>query len=89
MHLGMVIEACKNRGIDILELMAPASAYKLTWTNDRKKLHVLSMPFTIRGYVLLNILADKVVPATRAASRLLPHAVRKRLLNPLLTNRIN
>ena len=35
LHLGMVIEACKNRGIDILELMAPASEYKLTWANTR------------------------------------------------------
>jgi CelD/BcsL family acetyltransferase involved in cellulose biosynthesis len=32
LHLGMVIEACKARDIDILELMPPASAYKLTWT---------------------------------------------------------
>ncbi len=89
LHLGMVIEACKNRGIDILELMAPASDYKLTWTDRARKLHVLAMPFTIRGYVLLNILADKVIPVTRSASRLLPQAIRKRLLNPLLANRIS
>jgi CelD/BcsL family acetyltransferase involved in cellulose biosynthesis len=86
LHLGMVIEACKNRGIDILELMAPASDYKLTWTDRRRPLHVLVMPFTFRGHALLNILADMAISATRSAARLLPQAVRKRILNTLLNN---
>lgn len=84
MHLGMVIEACKLRGIDVLELMAPASDYKLTWSNNRRRLHSLVLPFTIKGYVLLTILAGKLVPAMRGASRLLPPAVRKSLVNALL-----
>jgi len=39
--------------------------------------------------VLLNIFTGKLIPATRSASRLLPHAVRKRLLNPLLAYRVD
>jgi CelD/BcsL family acetyltransferase involved in cellulose biosynthesis len=89
LHLGMVIEACKNRNIDILELMAPASDYKLTWSDRTRRLHNIVMPFTVHGYMLLNIFTGKLLPATRSASRLLPHAVRKCLLNPLLTNRVD
>jgi CelD/BcsL family acetyltransferase involved in cellulose biosynthesis len=87
LHLGMVIEACKSRAIDVVEMMAPASDYKLTWSDRRRPLHMLAMPFTFKGYVLLEILMAKIVPATRTAARLLPHALRRRLLNPLLRNR--
>jgi CelD/BcsL family acetyltransferase involved in cellulose biosynthesis len=87
LHLGMVIEACKDRGYDVLELMAPASDYKLTWSDHTRKLQALTMPFTIKGYFLLSILGDRVIPATQRMSRLLPHAVRRRLLNLLLRNR--
>jgi CelD/BcsL family acetyltransferase involved in cellulose biosynthesis len=87
LHLEMVIEACKERGIDILELMAPAADYKLTWSERRRRLHNVTMPFTLKGYLVLNVLAGKLLPATRTASRLLPHAVRRLILNPLLGNR--
>jgi len=86
-HLGMVMEACKNRVIEVVEMMAPASDYKLTWSDRRRRLHVLAMPFTFKGYLLLDILTAKIIPATRAAGRLLPHGLRRRLLNPLLRNR--
>jgi CelD/BcsL family acetyltransferase involved in cellulose biosynthesis len=87
LHLGMVIEACKDRGFDVLELMAPASDYKLTWSDRTRQLHVVTMPFTVKGYVSLSILADRLVPATRRALHLLPQGVRKRFLNLLLRNR--
>jgi CelD/BcsL family acetyltransferase involved in cellulose biosynthesis len=87
LHLGMVIEACKERGFDVLELMAPAIDYKLTWSDRTRKLHVVTMPFTGKGYVMLSILVGRVIPAIRWLSHLLPQAVRKRFLNLLLRNR--
>ena len=80
LHLGMVIEACKARNIDVLELMPPASGYKLTWTECTKRLDAFSMPFSIKGYLALNLFADKLLPATRSASHWLPDSIRKRLI---------
>jgi len=45
LHLGMVIEGCKSRSIDIVELMAPASDYKRTWSDRTRRLHNVAMPF--------------------------------------------
>jgi CelD/BcsL family acetyltransferase involved in cellulose biosynthesis len=86
LHLGMVIEACKDRGYDVLELMAPASDYKLTWSDRTKKLQALTLPFTTKGYVVLSLL-DRLMPATRRVLHLLPRGFRKRLLNFVLRNR--
>jgi hypothetical protein len=49
------------------------------------KLREFAVPFTITGYVLLNILSAKLIPATRSALRLIPGALRGRWLNPLLS----
>jgi CelD/BcsL family acetyltransferase involved in cellulose biosynthesis len=87
LHLGMVIEACKARNIDVLELMPPASGYKLTWTEHTKKLDAFSMPFNVKGYLALNLFADKLIPATRCASHWLPEPIRKRLVGYLNSDR--
>jgi CelD/BcsL family acetyltransferase involved in cellulose biosynthesis len=87
LQLGMVIEACKDCGYDVLELMAPASDYKLTWSERTRRLQVLSLPFTTKGYVVLSVVGDRLIPATRRVLHLLPRAFRKRLLNLLLRNR--
>jgi CelD/BcsL family acetyltransferase involved in cellulose biosynthesis len=83
LHLGMVIEACKLRGIDVIELMPPASPYKLTWTERSKRLDSFSMTFTVKGYVALDLFADKLLPAMQALSRYVPAAIRKRLVGYL------
>ena len=83
LHLGMVIEACKTRGIDVLELMPPASGYKLTWTDRSKRLDGFSMPFNPRGYVALNLLQEKILPSIQRVSRLVPNIIRKRLIGCL------
>lgn len=83
LHLGMVIEACKARGIDVLELMPPASDYKLSWSDRTKQLEVFVMPMSMKGYLVLNPLVDKIGFATRSVSRLLPQSIRKRLIRLL------
>lgn len=82
-HLAMVVEACKARGVSVLELMAPASDYKLTWATHRKPLASLALPFSLRGRVLLDLFLGTLVPAAHATSRLLPRAVRDPLVNTL------
>jgi CelD/BcsL family acetyltransferase involved in cellulose biosynthesis len=86
LHLGMVIAACKERGIDVLELMAPAVDYKLTWSDQVRQLYAVSLPFSWKGFVVLRLVEDTLIRGARAAARRLPRPLRKRLLNPLLLN---
>jgi CelD/BcsL family acetyltransferase involved in cellulose biosynthesis len=83
LHLGMVIEACKAHGIDVLELMPPANGYKLTWTDRSKRLDRFSIAFNTKGYIALNLLRDKILPSIQRASRLIPNTIRKRLVSYL------
>lgn len=83
LHLGMVIEACKARGISVLELMPPASGYKLTWTDRSKRLDYFSIPFNSKGYIALTLLKDKILPSIQRVSRLIPNTIRKRLIGYL------
>jgi CelD/BcsL family acetyltransferase involved in cellulose biosynthesis len=87
LHFGMVIEACKARNIDVLELMPPASGYKLSLSEHTKKLDAFSTPFNVKGYLALNLFADKLIPATRSVSHRLPESVRKRLVGYVNSNR--
>jgi CelD/BcsL family acetyltransferase involved in cellulose biosynthesis len=82
-HLAMVVEACKARGISVLELMAPPADYKLTWATHRKPLASLALPFSLRGRVLLDLFLGTLLPAAHATSRMLPRAVRDPLVNTL------
>jgi CelD/BcsL family acetyltransferase involved in cellulose biosynthesis len=83
MHLGMVIEACLARGIKVLELMPPASAYKLDWTDRLKRLDVAVMPFTLRGRWAMKVMAAWGAPKMRTLSRALPEFIRKPLVRRL------
>jgi CelD/BcsL family acetyltransferase involved in cellulose biosynthesis len=83
MHLGMVIEACLGRGIKALELMPPASSYKLDWTDHIKRLDAAVMPFTLKGAVAIKLLALWGAPKMRAISHALPAFIRKPLVRRL------
>ena len=78
LHLGSVIAACKARGLDILELMAPAARYKLMWTDRVMGIHDLWMPLTARGTITLGIL-EIVLPSMQSLARSLPKGLKRRL----------
>ncbi|MEM7045230.1 MAG: GNAT family N-acetyltransferase [Pseudomonadota bacterium] len=54
-HLGMVLEACFERGISVVELMAPASAYKMNWTDESRRIDDFGLAFNARGYLYLDL----------------------------------
>lgn len=86
MHLGMVIEACLTRGIKFLELMAPASDYKLDWTDRTKRLDSASLPITLKGRIAIYASAAMGAPWARRLSRALPQSARKALIRRLSRN---
>jgi CelD/BcsL family acetyltransferase involved in cellulose biosynthesis len=78
LHLGSVIADCKARGLDVLELMAPAARYKLMWTDRVTGIHDMSLPLTARGSVTLGVL-EVVMPGVRTLARSLPKGLKSRL----------
>lgn len=78
LHLGSVIAACKARGLDVLELMAPAARYKLMWSNRVTGINDMWMPVTARGTVTRGIL-EVVMPGLRGLARSLPKGLKRRL----------
>lgn len=78
LHLGSVIAACKARGLDILELMAPAARYKVMWSNRVAGIHDMWMPLTARGSLALGIL-EVVLPSFQSLARRLPKGLKRRL----------
>lgn len=78
LHLGMIIEGCIERGLDGLELMPPASRYKLEWSDQVRDVETMIIPFTLRGQAVLRLDSD-VMPAARRLARALPDAVRRPL----------
>lgn len=82
LHLGMVIEDCFGRGLTGLELMPPASRYKLEWNGTTRDLDTLSLALSLRGF-FLHLVLDRGLPALRRASRLVPEALRRPLVNLL------
>lgn len=78
LHLGMIIEGCLAQGLDGLELMPPASRYKLEWSDQVRDVETMTMPFTLKGRAALRLDSD-VVPAARRLARALPEAMRRPL----------
>jgi CelD/BcsL family acetyltransferase involved in cellulose biosynthesis len=78
----LVLEGCFDRGLKVLELMAPASDDKLEWNGEIRQIETMIMPFSARGRLALQ-LTHWLMPAARRVSRMLPEAVRKPLIRRL------
>lgn len=59
-HLGMVIKACHELGIQVIELMAPASSYKLKWTKTGKRIDDFELALSPKGYFYLEVWHQKL-----------------------------
>jgi CelD/BcsL family acetyltransferase involved in cellulose biosynthesis len=78
-HLGLLIESCYARGLEGVELMPPAIRYKLEWSDNTKRIETMSLPFTTKGRLALNVVGW-LIPKIRSLSRLLPERLRKTLV---------
>jgi CelD/BcsL family acetyltransferase involved in cellulose biosynthesis len=78
-HLGLLIESCYARGLEGVELMPPAIRYKLEWSDNTKRIETMSLPFTTKGRMALNVVGW-LIPKIRSLSRLLPERLRKTLV---------
>jgi len=84
-HLGMVIKACYELGIEVIELMAPASEYKLKWTKATKQIDDFSLTLTPKGFLYLDVWHRKVRQVLKWVFERLP--TRARQITASLTSR--
>lgn len=82
-HLLQVIEACHARGIADIDLLVPASAYKMTWTNDARPVVDVVWPWTVRGHVMLRLVEEHLRPRAKALLGALPIGLRQRVMRLL------
>lgn len=79
-HLGHVIEVCKARGIEVLELMPPPADYKMTWANRTKPMVRFTKTFTLPGWLWIDLLHGMLLPLARRVAHRLPPDLRRRLV---------
>ncbi len=79
LHLGMIIEACAERGIDRIEMMAPPSDYKLQWSKSLTTIDDFMLPLTSIGRLYQNLWHDGLREALKSTYYRLPDGLKKRL----------
>ena len=88
-HLGMVLEACWERDIDIVELMAPASDYKLNWTKSLRQIDDFGLALTPGGYLYLEVWRRHGRSAAKRLYHALPDSLRRQMSRVTNRNRIS
>lgn len=76
-HLGMVLEDCFARGVEVVELMAPASDYKMNWTDEAVRIDDFALAFTARGYLYLDLWRRQGRAVARRLYHGLPDGIRR------------
>ncbi len=76
-HLRHIIEFCHRSGLNALDLMVPASSYKLNWTKTTEPVVDLIWPWTAKGFLVLDLVERKVRPVVKHWLNQTPQALRK------------
>ncbi len=78
-HLSRVVEAAFELGVDALELLTPASRYKMSWANEERPLVDALLDLDLLGSAKGRIWDRGARPVLKKAFYRLPTAARKRL----------
>ena len=81
-QLALFLEECFRRGLKAVEFLAPASDYKLEWSDCTKKVETMSLSFSLKGRLSMDA-ARWVMPKARRLSRMLPEPLRRSLVRRL------
>ena len=76
-HLQHVLQACHERGIGAIDLMVPAVPYKTTWSDAADSMVDLVWPWTLRGYLTIDLYARHLRPLLKAAAQGMPKGLRQ------------
>lgn len=79
LHLEAILAACIKRGIEIVELMSPASPYKLQLAGEIVPIWDYELPLTARGWLWVEVWRGRTRPALKAAYESIPATLRERV----------
>jgi CelD/BcsL family acetyltransferase involved in cellulose biosynthesis len=78
LHLAFVIAASMTLGVDAVEMLTPASDYKMVWTDTTRSLTDMAMSITLRGRLNDVVWEQSLRPAIKKAFYALPPSFRRR-----------
>ncbi|UYN98684.1 MAG: GNAT family N-acetyltransferase [Devosia sp.] len=80
LHLGEVIAAVQERGVQGCDLGVPAMPYKLTWATLTVPVRDHVLPLTLRGRLLVGLWDVRLRPLLKSVAMRLPPGLRTRLM---------
>ena len=80
LHLGEVIKACYEEGLDSVDMMIPNVAYKQTWARETPEVKDYVLPMSFKGGLYGKLWLDLFRPVAKKAFYKLPLAWRERVL---------
>jgi len=80
LHLGEVIQACSDAGLEGADLMVPVMPYKLTWATQVVSVRDYALPVTPRGALVLKLWDQILRPAFKDAVLRMPPRLRSLLM---------
>jgi CelD/BcsL family acetyltransferase involved in cellulose biosynthesis len=84
-HLGMVLEACYECGVGVVEMMPPVSDYKMNWTDETRKIDDFGLALTAGGYLYIDLWRRRGRSMARRLYHGLPDSLRRHVTE--LTNK--
>jgi CelD/BcsL family acetyltransferase involved in cellulose biosynthesis len=78
LHLSFVIADAMQEGIDAIEMLTPASDYKMVWTDSVRILRDMAMPLSAAGWALDLAWHRTLRPVVKACFYALPASLRRR-----------
>jgi len=79
LHLEAIIGTCIERGIEVAELMSPASPYKLQLGGEIVPITDFELPLTWRGFAMTEVWRRRIRPGIKRGYEALPAPLRRRL----------
>jgi CelD/BcsL family acetyltransferase involved in cellulose biosynthesis len=78
LHLSFVIDDSMREGIEAIEMLTPASEYKLVWTDSVRMLRDMARPLSAAGWAVDFVWARTLRPVVKACFYALPASLRRR-----------
>lgn len=79
LHLAFVIEDAMRQGVRAVEMLTPASDYKMVWTDTARTLHDVVLPLSFKGRMQDLIWGRFVRPMMKGLFYALPSGLRRRI----------
>jgi CelD/BcsL family acetyltransferase involved in cellulose biosynthesis len=80
LHLAFVIADAMRAGVDGIEMLTPASDYKMVWTDTVRTLIAMAMPLSVMGRAHDLIWERTARPALKACFYAMPAGLRRRVV---------